>query len=319
MYCEVRRLLMAMMILCLGIQASNAQMQTLSSHYYLNQLSFNPASAGAVPGVNIYANYRGQWVGITGSPHTQTLAADMSLPTINSGVGFTVTNDLAGAERHTSVRLNYAYFLELNRDYALGFGIAGGITNTSIDGSKLTTPEGADNFLPQGKESLVRPELAAGIWIRNDKLKAGISYNNILNKATIDGVSESLETKYSSYFNVYASYRVTFNDRFGLEPSILVRTDFKNWQTDVGAMFDFRDLIFSGVFFRGYNNNAIDAFYASVGFKPVGSFAVFYSYDVGLSALNAVHNGTHEISLRVFVPENKLFKRGKTIYNPRYL
>jgi type IX secretion system PorP/SprF family membrane protein len=243
----------------------------------------------------------------------------MSLPTINSGVGFSVTNDLIGAERHTSIRLNYSYLIALNKDYSLSIGVAGGFTNTAIDGNKLTTPQGADDFLPQGKETLIRPELAGGLWVKSDAMKVGLSYNNMIRKATINGAAASLETKYSSYFNLFAAYKITFKDKFSLEPSVLVRTDFKNWQTDIGAMFDYRDFIFSGIFFRGYNNNAIDAFYASVGFKPVGSFAIFYSYDIGLSSLNDVHNGLHEVSVKVFIPENKLFKRGKTIYNPRYL
>jgi type IX secretion system PorP/SprF family membrane protein len=297
----------------------HAQLQTLSSHYFLNQLTFNPAAAGSDKGVNIFANYRAQWVGIDGSPQTQTLAADMSLPMISSGAGFTVTNDLIGAERHTSVRANFAYFLDLGKKYKIGFGVAGGFVNTSIDGNKLTTPDGSDDFLPQGKVGLIRPDLAVGVLVRSKELKVGLSYNNLIRSATIDGAVSSLETKYGSYFNLFAAYKATFGGKFSLEPSVLVRTDFVNWQTDVGAMFDYKDFIFSGVFFRGYNNFAIDAFYATVGLKPVGMFSVFYSYDLGLSPLNDVHNGSHEISIRVFIPEHKLFKRGKIIYNPRYL
>jgi len=310
---------LALIILGLVPFMAQGQMQTLSSHYSLNQLSYNPAAAGINKGVNIFFDYRGQWVGIPGAPHTQTLAADMSLPTINSGVGVSFTNDMVGAERHTSVRLNYSYLLEAGRKYLVSFGVAGGITNVSIDGTKLTTPEGSDDFLPTGKEALVRPDLAVGVMVKSKELRAGLSYNNLITKATIDGAAASLETKYGSYFNLFGAYKVTFGKKFSLEPSVLVRTDFKNWQTDIGAMFDYNNFIFSGVFFRGYNNSAIDAFYATVGLKPVGKFAVFYSYDLGLSSLNNAHNGSHEISVNVFIPESKLFKRGKIIYNPRYL
>lgn len=299
--------------------ASQAQLQTLSSHYALNQLSFNPGAAGMGQGINLYFNYRGQWVGIDGSPHTQTLAADMSLPNISSGAGITVTNDLIGAERHTSVRLNYAFILPIGRDYRLGIGVGGGIVNTAIDGTKLTTPEGSDDFLPTGKESLIRPDLGVGVQVAGKGLKAGLSYNNLIGKASITGANATLETKYSGYLNLFAAYRIAIGDRFGLEPSVLVRTDFTKWQTDAGVMFDYRDFIFSGVFFRGYNKLSTDAFYATVGLKPVARFAIFYSYDLGLSALNDAHNGSHEISVGVFIPESKLFKRGKTIYNPRYL
>lgn len=308
-------------LLLIGIATTNsyAQLQTLSSHYHLNQLSYNPAAAGSEGGINIFLNYRGQWVGITGSPHTQTLAADLSLPMINSGVGLTLTNDIIGAERHTSVRGNFAYFLDISKQYKIGFGVGGGIVNTSVDGTKLTTPEGEDNFLPEKKVGLIRPDVALGIYVKSNELKVGLSYNGLLTKGNIEGVANTLETKYGSYFNLFGSYKITIRDNFGLEPSLLVRTDFTKWQTDVGLLFDYKNFIFTGVYFRGYNNIAIDALYATVGFKPVGNFSIFYSYDVGISSLNEVHNGSHELSLKVAIPEKKLFKQGKTIYNPRYL
>lgn len=319
MQAPLRSILAILLFMVVVPDHAIAQLQTLSSHYYLNQLSFNPAAAGTDGGVNIFLNYRAQWVGIPGAPHTQTLAADMSLPMISSGAGFTVTNDMIGAERHTSVRLDYAYMMDLGRKYSISFGVAGGISNTSIDGTKLTTPEGSDDFLPTGKESLIRPDLALGVQVKGEHLTAGISYNNLIGKATIDGAEASLDTKYGSYFNVFAAYELIFGQRFALEPSILVRTDFTKWQTDVGALFSYNSFLFSGVFFRGYNNLSIDAFYATVGLKPVGKFAIFYSYDLGLNALNDVQNGSHEVSIKVFIPESKLFKRGKIIYNPRYL
>ncbi len=298
---------------------SFAQLQTQTSHYYLNQLAINPASAGSDGGVNIFLNYRGQWVGINGAPHTQNFAADLSLPMINSGVGISFSNDIVGVERHTSVRANFAYFLDLNKKYKLGFGVGAGIINTSVDGSKLVTPSGSDDFLPVGKIGLTRPDIAVGLYVKSKQLKVGISYNNLLRSATIDGIASALETKYGSYLNVNGSYLITIRKKFGLEPSIQFRTDFKNYQTDLGVLFNYNNYIFTGIFFRGYNKLSIDAFYGTVGFKPVKSFSVFYSYDVGLNALNEVHNGSHEISIKLFIPEDKLFKRGKIIYNPRYL
>lgn len=312
--------ILVLFIMMFGIlQQGFGQMQTLRSHYFLDQITYNPAAAGMDGGINLFMNYRGQWVGIPGSPHTQAFTADMSLPMINSGAAISFTNDIVGAERHTSIRGNFAYFLDLNKNYRLGFGVAAGMVNTSVDGTKLTTPQGSDDFLPTVKTSFTRPDLAAGITLFSDALTIGLSYNNFISSATIEGSESSLETKYGSYFNIFAAYTVTFGKRFSLEPSVLVRSDFKNWQTDIGALFGYDDFIFFGLFARGYNKPSIDAFYGTVGFKPVGSLAVFYSYDTGLNGLNDVQNGSHEISIKVTIPENKLFKRGKAIYNPRYL
>ena len=167
MHAASRSILLIMILTCMVTYSALAQLQTLSSHYHLNQLSNNPAAAGLDGGVGIFFNYRGQWVGIPGAPHTQTFAADMSLPMISSGAGFTVTNDIVGAERHTSIRLDYAYMMDIGREYKISFGVAGGISNTSIDGTKLTTPDGSDDFLPTGKESLIRPDLAVGVMVKS--------------------------------------------------------------------------------------------------------------------------------------------------------
>ncbi|MEZ5006754.1 MAG: PorP/SprF family type IX secretion system membrane protein [Chitinophagales bacterium] len=315
----LRFILLFSLITNLTLVKSFGQIQTLSSHYHLNQLSINPGAAGSDGGVNIFLNYRGQWVGLTGSPNTQTLAADMSLPMINSGAGITVTNDMVGAERHTAVRANFAYFLDINKEYKIGFGLGAGIINMSVDGSKLVTPQGDDDFLPSVKTSATRPDIALGTYIKSKQLRAGISYNSLLRKASIDGDVNTLETKYGSYLNLFGAYEIIFNEKFSLEPSMQVRTDFKNYQTDIGALFSYNNFIFTGVFIRGYNKLSIDAFYGTVGFKPIGSLSVFYSYDMGLNTLNDVHNGSHEISINVSIPEQKLFKRGKIIYNPRYL
>jgi type IX secretion system PorP/SprF family membrane protein len=238
---------------------------------------------------------------------------------INSGAGITVTNDMVGAERHTAVRANFAYFLDINKEYKIGFGLGAGIINMSVDGSKLVTPQGDDDFLPSVKTSATRPDIALGTYIKSKQLRAGISYNSLLRKASIDGDVNTLETKYGSYLNLFGAYEIIFNEKFSLEPSMQVRTDFKNYQTDIGALFSYNNFIFTGVFIRGYNKLSIDAFYGTVGFKPIGSLSVFYSYDMGLNTLNDVHNGSHEISINVSIPEQKLFKRGKIIYNPRYL
>lgn len=315
-----KKLLILIYALIMGVVSNGyAQLQTLSSHYFLNQQTINPGSVGAEGGINIFLNYRGQWVGLEGAPHTVQFSADMSLPMISSGVGVSLTNDIIGAERHTAVRLNYAYYLKINKAYQLGFGVGAGIINTSIDGSKLTTPDGNDGVLPQGQFGLIRPDIAIGIYLKNKNLNIGLSYNSILRNATIEGVESALDTRYSSYFNLYASYSIDLPRKMNLTPSAQVRTDFKNWQTDLGVLFNWNNYIFTGVFLRGYNKPSIDAFYATVGFKPIDKLAIFYAYDVGLSGLSNVHNGSHEISIKFSIPEDKLFKKGKVIYNPRYL
>ena len=86
--------------------------------------------------------------------------------------------------------------------------------------------------------------------------------------------------------------------------------------------FDQWTALFAGIVggaLRGFNQNTIDAATLSAGFRLNTQWSAAYAYDIGLSPLRSVHNGSHEITLKY----NLIQKNGgatllKIIHNPRY-
>jgi type IX secretion system PorP/SprF family membrane protein len=74
------------------------QLNPVSNQYVLNPLIINPAYAGNRGALNIAAFYRRQWVGISGSPETMTLAADAPFLDAKLGLGLIIANDKLGQD-----------------------------------------------------------------------------------------------------------------------------------------------------------------------------------------------------------------------------
>src|SRR5690606_16691284 len=92
------------------------------------------------------------------------------------------------------------------------------------------------------------------------------------------------------------------NRELMIMPTLNVKTDLNFVQTDVGALARWRGNIYGGLSLRGYSSNSLDAVVILLGHKLSEKFALYYSYDAGLSALKYVSNGSHEIIFKYNVP-----------------
>ena len=89
---------------------------------------------------------------------------------------------------------------------------------------------------------------------------------------------------------------------------------------EISTIVTYNDNIFGGASFRGYNSNSTDAVVIIAGYKLNERVTLAYSYDITLSELNRVSQGSHEIMLNYNL--NKDIGKGrlpKIIYNPRFL
>jgi hypothetical protein len=106
---------------------------------------------------------------------------------------------------------------------------------------------------------------------------------------------------------------------FSIKPSLVLNSDFKEFQTDFSLMAGYKDFIFLGLNVRGYNKKSFESLSPIVSVNPVKNLKLVYSYDVSLNKLNQVNKGSHEITLNYLLPNNKLYKRPKSVNNPRFL
>jgi Ca2+-binding RTX toxin-like protein len=134
----------------------------------------------------------------------------------------------------------------------------------------------------------------------------GGGYNNTI----LSGVDEDVI--------IGGGYNFTISKNFSVQPSLLLRTNFQKVQGDISALFTVYKFFFTGIAFRGYSSESVDAMSFFIG-GAIKGVKIMYSYDAGISNLRRFNTGSHEITVNYYMPFkiNKL--EGKYYHNSRYL
>ncbi len=308
-----------------------AQQAPQYSLYMLNKYSYNPAYAGFDNSLSVTGVFRKQWVNLDLSPSTQNINAHMPVYYLGGGLGINLENDAIGAERNANVSISYNYMLPVSKASTLSFGLAAGLVQKSLDGTKLRAPGGLyteppnidhnDLFIPNSNVSAIAPIINVGVYFHSEKMEIGMSSSNVTEpKASLEGTTETIDITYvrNYFFNFATNFEI--GRSFIVEPSLLLKSDLIETQIEFSTIMTFNDNIFGGASFRGYNSNSNDAVVLLAGYKLNENITLAYAYDITLSGLANVSRGSHEIMLNYNL--NKDIGKGKlpkVIYNPRFL
>jgi type IX secretion system PorP/SprF family membrane protein len=320
---RIKKYLLVCLIICAS--KSFAQIQPITSHYMYNPQIANPAFYGSKDGINLAANFRHQWAKLEGQPQTINIFADAALPQIHGAVGLAITNDRLGAFNNTSLNVGYAFIQDIKKKFKISIGINVGATFSKLDGTKLITPQGNtgdlnDDALSNQLQKSIRPNMAVGIAFIHKYMEAGVVYTNLINiNDKFKGDITTLKPKYGGVLQTYITSNIKVSKDFSIKPSLVLNSDFKEFQTDFSLMAGYKDFIFLGLNVRGYNKKSFESLSPIVSVNPVKNLKLVYSYDVSLNKLNQVNKGSHEITLNYLLPNNKLYKRPKSVNNPRFL
>lgn len=297
------------------------------SLYMLNPYGVNPAAAGLKGTLEASAGLRTQWVGIDGQPLTQYINVTLPLSIVSSGVGISVHNESIGARSGLTAKASYNYMTKMAGGQ-LSVGISGGIVQGTLNGSKLRTPTGdynqgvidhKDNILQAATINGITPTFDMGIFFMNEKLIGGISASNLIEpRLTLSGQTDINVVLKRNYFALIGT-NFDLTNNLTLHPSVLVKSDAVQTQMDFSTFVRYNDNIFLGGTFRGYSKNSQDAVAIFGGLNLSSKIKMAYSYDLTLSALKTVTQGTHEILIQYNL--GKEFGKGKLppiIYNPRF-
>jgi type IX secretion system PorP/SprF family membrane protein len=306
--------------------AVTAQQRPYYTQYIMNNYIINPAVAGIENYWDVKASHRLQWVGLQDAPVTTYLTIhgplkksdydresatsfhasgqnprgeaywqDYSAPEPHAGVGFTMLNDKTGPLNRFAAYGTYAYHVGITNTTSLSGGISVGITNMSLDASKLnfgtTTVDPAVSG--SGVINQIKPDISAGLWLYSKNYFIGIAAQQIIpQQVTFSDNTVSLqEGKLLPHIFVSAGYRMQLSEDISFLPSALVRyvtplpVGF-----DINGKFQYQDLLWVGGSYR-YQ----DGFAAMLGLNVNRNINIGYSYDVQTSNLNTVSRGTHEI------------------------
>lgn len=315
-----------LLILLLAVGSLTAQQFPQYTMFSLNRFAVNPAYAGLENSFVATGVYRQQWVGIPNGPTSQRLNAHSPIGFLGGGLGVQIENETLGAERHFSAGLTYSYQVQVGRKGILSFGLTGAYVQKGLDGALIRTPDGNyegptiehnDQLLTNGLEQGVAPTFHWGTYYQGENIEAGIAVYNLLEQsASFDLFNYQLNRTYVATL----SGDVYIGRKWQLKPSVLLKSIISQTQIDFSAIVQYNDNIFGGASFRGYSSNSTDALGLIAGFNINEQLTLAYAYDLTLSPLQEVSNGSHEVIIRYDL--GKPIGKGKLppiIYNPRLL
>ena len=301
----IRRLIIVGLLLNFAGEIK-AQYDPSFSHYFDMETSFNPASAGTQPKINVTAAYAMDMAGFEHNPQTAYAAADMPFYALRSyhGAGVLFMNDRLGLFTHMRLTAQYAYKFNLLGGQ-LSVGFQAGLISEKLDGSKADLADSGDPAFNSAQLSGNAVDLGAGIYYTLKDFYAGISVQHITSPLVKLGDNNELPIDKTYYLS--GGYNIKLHNPFlTIKPSVLVKTDMVAWRADVtGRLVYSHDnkLLYGGLSYSPTN---------SVTMLVGGSFhgiVLGYSYEFYTSGLNP-GNGSHELFVG-YQQDINLVKKGK--------
>lgn len=291
----MKRIIKSFILLLIPLSLAGQQ-TPVTSQYVLNPLTINPAFAGSRGALNIAAFYRKQWVGITGSPETITLALDAPVLDSKLGLGFIVANDKLGVTKQTKFSTVYAYKIRLKGDGDLSLGLGAGIITTNSAWSDLVVIDpGDENYLVDSKVFVV-PDFSFGVYYSKLDYFVGMSVPNLLGyKFNYDKNKYTLMFNPGQYYYLLSSgYNFNLSPKIKFLPTTLISlSPGEKILWDLNAYFNLYDRFWVGASYR--NKRSVAVLFQ---FAVNNQLKVAYTYDFDTGNLGHYSNGSHEIMLR---------------------
>ena len=300
-----------------------AQQDAQFNQYIFNELIINPAYAGTKQVININATYASQWTGFRGAPSTQTVSVEGPVSK-NIGLGLHFINDRLGAQSQQGLFGSYAYRFRLGGDWRMSLGVAAGISYFTIDGTRLITDAEDDPAIPDTKETSLRFDSKAGLFVYSDRFYTGFSVTNLL--ADVFKTKELMVAKQIRHYYLTAGYVFDLGKKFKFKPSFLIKEDFKSpTNFDINAFFLYKEKLWLGASVRmnanisKLKNEDLDntlrhrnAVAVMAEWNITDRLRIGYAYTITLSSLK--NYSGHEIQLGYYFPT----KRTPKMMTPRY-
>ncbi len=289
---------------------SYGQFDPMYTQYMYNESSINPAYAGSHKALSFSALARMQWVGIDGSPKTQTFNAHAPLKKEKIGVGINIVNESIGVQKRTGGALNFAYRIKL-KSSTLCFGVQAGVVSFIDNFSKVSTVTQNDQQFIANSQRLTTPNFGAGVYYYTKKFYVGLSIPRMIeNKMAIGGGASNKVSAKSFHYFLAMGYVYDVNTQLAIKPTIMIKaTQNAPLQGELTVQAIMKNSLWVGLAYRSG-----DAISALLGYQINPQFKIGYSYDYTLSKLRKYNSGSHELMLNYILSYNK-----SKVHTPRYL
>jgi type IX secretion system PorP/SprF family membrane protein len=159
---DLRKLYFLMMILIV-VNAESFAQDHMYSQFFDAPVYLNPALNGQFDGdLRINAIYRNQWSSAPGNLSYYTASIDYKLPQYSGGIGLMVTRSSEGSAYLNKTNIAGIYSYDVGSDdFILSFGLQAGMSNRTIDWSKLVFGDQIDPRLGYMASSTTSADMPA--------------------------------------------------------------------------------------------------------------------------------------------------------------
>ncbi|MFK7900298.1 MAG: type IX secretion system membrane protein PorP/SprF [Cyclobacteriaceae bacterium] len=273
-----------------------AQQDPMFTQYMFNMQSVNPGYAGSRESLVATLISRWQWIGIEGSPSTQTFTAQALIPETRLGVGLSFTQDKVGPLRQSLPYVDLAYHLPVDNKSKLSFGMKLGATFIRSDLNALLASEG-DPEAGNLANGLTTPNLGFGAYYYRPRFYFGLSAPKMF-QASLDDINTGNNTFQARHFFgiIGAVFRVSPVVEF--KPTLLTKAvEGTPVQSDISANFLLYEQLWLGATYR-----TRDGLAAMIQYEFDNGLHMGYAYDYPLTGIkegiNGVLQATHELMVR---------------------
>jgi type IX secretion system PorP/SprF family membrane protein len=225
----MRKINIFTILLFLGVaNHADAQQLALSTQYYQNMITINPAFTGQSEYAKAAVSHRSMFTGVQGSPQTSYLSVDGQIASGKMGLGIIAYQDQTDILSSTSAMVNYSYKIKTGDDSRFSFGLAFGIQNQNIDFDKAKVVNELDPILfgPRVNRTVFNADFGLGFEWKG--LQAGFAIPQMLgNNPTITTNSgQTLNVNTIQHYRGSLKYDFMINSSKGIKvyPMAVVRS-----------------------------------------------------------------------------------------------
>ncbi|MGB0850307.1 MAG: PorP/SprF family type IX secretion system membrane protein [Bacteroidia bacterium] len=233
------------------------------------------------------------------------------------GTGISIIQDEVGFTASTGFMLNLNYRRQFQGgDHEISGGVGLGGTQWGWTDPKYISRQQLDPNIPIAGGNEMKFDLSIGAMYRKahignniNDFYAGLSMTNVnqaqyqISVATQGELNATLNHKYVPHYYTVVGADWKLNNGMVLEPALLAKYGLLNKayvpQIDLNVTTLFANTFRAGLAYRQWGNS--DAASLLLGYQN-GPLQVGYSYDITLSNVQLVSNGTHEIMVKYCIP-----------------
>ena len=257
------------------------------TQYIYNTQLFNPAYVGSKDYLSLTLSSRLQWVGIDGSPQTNSISAHKNLKKWPIGIGVSFILDRLGPVDQKNINIDASYTIRTDEEKKLAFGLKLGGEILTINLGRGSAQNVNDPLLTP-LESKFTPTIGAGAYWYAENWYLGFSALNLLHTNRFNS-SKAIKPHYY----LMGGYVFEINHELKFKPAILTKI-VGGAPVSINASANF---LFNEAFTFGLAYNNGQSLSALVSANLSNIFTIGYSFNYSLKSLNQFNNGSHEIVL----------------------